>query len=1068
MANATAQDPPHYVEKLTTTEGLSSNRVNDLVQDDKGFLWVATSDGLNRFDGTEVTQYYYKDSVNSIPHNHVYCLKKLPGNMLAIGTQSGLSFYNGNTGIFRNFYYSLNNALDEYNNAIIGLELDAKGYLWAASHNCIYIFDEQLALIKIFSSPFTEADALRERLRYTGKMIPLSDGHVLLSLYDGWYIGEVPRLTSTPGHPQTANSTTLLNPIQTGSLTKTPNLSQTANPVETPGLTRIELSPFKNQLGFIKHLSSPGLFQKKTLYFPEARIFKLFDRYLLCLPPDQDSLLLLDEKGRRISACAFPFSKYPYVSWSQQITAMDSGRILFCFHNYGLAILPVTWQAGKPILHQSSPVLFETTEYSKAICDRQHNWWLATTEEGLQKISPQKQSFKNSRLIDDTQGRPIQYEATYASRYENTLWVATYGEGFFKIDLSSGRQQQIRLQHTGDDTWVNFIWTVRQIDPDTLWVGTQSGLFWYAVAHRKSGRITGYPGKPAALDSVPVTTQFVDRQGLVWMGLGKGKGVCYFDSKNRRFTWLPGNSSLYPLRYPLVMAEDGKGNLWCTNDASSLLLCRDKGAERFREVVLPPVLKKQVSNLYGICCEGDSIIWLGSVTSGLIKFNIGKNSITLYGHDRGLVNSHISSIFQDGAKRLWLVTEGGISCFDPRTELFFNYTESDGLPVKYPTAFFYYDTLGQRLYSGGKGAVFYFDPSHLNFCRPPRETLITALQVNGRPYMFDPAKPVEFSAEQNDITIHYAAIDLTGGPQTKYMYRLIGEDTGWVMAGHLREINFSHLPPGHYTFLVRSQNNRGIWSSGEGSISFSIRPPFTATEWFYGLIVLATGGLLYGLNRFRRQQRLRAEIRTEQMRNEISRNLHDEVGSTLTNISLGSLLAQKQLQKDSPAGRLLERIYQDSQSVSQTMREIVWSINPKIDTLGEALPCMLQYASELLEAKDIVLNAETAPGVERIRLTMQRRRDLYLIFKEAVTNLARHSDATHAHIRFKLEGDMLVMTIADDGKGFGATIPLMSNGLKNMKERAASHRWRLDIRHNDAIVSKGQQGVTLTLCLPAS
>src|SRR5690349_9289054 len=147
---ANAQTPSSWFgEKLTTEQGLSSNRINDLAQDDNGFLWIATSDGLNRFDGTEVIQYFYHERANSIPHNYVYCLKKLPGNCLAIGTQAGLSFYDGNSGVFRNFYYACNNALDEYNNAIVALEVDAKGNLWAASRNCIYIFSQRHALRKV-------------------------------------------------------------------------------------------------------------------------------------------------------------------------------------------------------------------------------------------------------------------------------------------------------------------------------------------------------------------------------------------------------------------------------------------------------------------------------------------------------------------------------------------------------------------------------------------------------------------------------------------------------------------------------------------------------------------------------------------------------------------------------------------------------------------------------------------------------------------------------------------------------------------------------------------------------
>jgi signal transduction histidine kinase len=203
-------------------------------------------------------------------------------------------------------------------------------------------------------------------------------------------------------------------------------------------------------------------------------------------------------------------------------------------------------------------------------------------------------------------------------------------------------------------------------------------------------------------------------------------------------------------------------------------------------------------------------------------------------------------------------------------------------------------------------------------------------------------------------------------------------------------------------------------------------------------------GIFFGMYRFR----LRQLLRTEQIRNEISKNLHDEVGSTLTNISLGSLLIQKQIHPDAAVKRLLDRIYQDSQAVSQTMREIVWSINPKIDTMGEALPRMLQYASEMLEAKNIELEAEITPEIEQVKLNMEQRRDLYLIFKEAVNNLARHSGASRARISFIREDTSLVMTIADNGRGMAKTGSRAGNGLKNMRERALSHRWSLVLDSN--------------------
>ncbi len=361
--------------------------------------------------------------------------------------------------------------------------------------------------------------------------------------------------------------------------------------------------------------------------------------------------------------------------------------------------------------------------------------------------------------------------------------------------------------------------------------------------------------------------------------------------------------------------------------------------------------------------------------------------------------------------------------------------------------------MDKRLYNGGHGAYFYFDPDKNNPAQAPPKTLITAMQVNNQPFMLNTGETARFSSTQNDITILYTAVDMINGPGTKYAYKLIGGDTGWILAGNQRQINLSHLAPGHYTFMVRAASSSGVWCNQATSISFYIRFPFTQTIWFYTLVLLAMGSVFYVMYRFR----VRQVMKTEEIRTEISRNLHDEVGSTLTNISLSSLLAQRQLQQEGPVNRILERIYLDSQHVSEAMREIVWSINPVIDTLGEALPRMLHYASELLEAKNIELQAQISPDIEQVKLSMRQRRDLYLLFKEALNNLAKHSQATHAMVNLHLMGNTLVMIISDNGTGFDVNAPHFNNGLKNMKERALNHRWSLLIQSRTGI------GTTITL-----
>ncbi|HXB91630.1 MAG TPA: two-component regulator propeller domain-containing protein, partial [Puia sp.] len=778
---AMAQPMPHLTGKLTVEEGLSSNTINDIVQDDNGFLWIATPEGLNRFDGTDVVQYFHNSDSNSLPHNFIYCLKKLPGNYLAIGTQEGLSFYNGKTGSFQNFYYRRNNNLDIHNNTIFGLTLDAAGNLWALSRNGIFVFDPQRRLKKMILSPFTEKAAARERLSFAEKLWPLSNGDNLVYCYNGWHIASAEK----------------------------ESLMGADDP--TPG----------QRLPFLRRLPFVPIFSKTILDFPHARLFSVFGNFFLCIFPGSDSLVLLDEKGDHRSGCVFPYDKYPFISWSQQAVAIDSSTILLLLHNFGLLTVSVRWEKGVPVLTTTSSLLFASDEYQTALRDKQGNWWLATTREGLQKFSPAPSSFAGAALTDTRTRRSARYETMSCNRYGQTLWVSTYGDGFFGTDLLSGHMKQYRLKNTGNDLWANFVWNIRQVNKDTLWVGTQGGLFWYSLSSGRNGRFANGSenrghgnGKPAVLDSVAITTQFTDSRGWTWMGLGKGKGVCYYDKNLRTFSWYPaGSEQGYPFRYPTNIAEGGDGGLWFVSDASNRLVHWDPVTRRFRIIVLPATAEKQIGYLKGICNEGDSVLWLGAITCGLVKYQLRTNTVTVYSHEKGLVNNHISSIYEDTAKRLWLVTEGGLACFDQHTGDFINYTTRNGLPVSYPTAAFFYDSLYGRIYTGGLGEYFGFYPANVRANQPPERVLITSMQVNGRPWLIGDQGIAQLQSQQNDITIRYAAIDMIDGPAIRYAYRLTGIDTGWLMTGRQRQINFSHLAPGTYTFQVRAVGNNGSWSS---------------------------------------------------------------------------------------------------------------------------------------------------------------------------------------------------------------------------------------------------------------
>jgi ligand-binding sensor domain-containing protein/two-component sensor histidine kinase len=1012
LSASQAQPQPRIVGKLTTDEGLTSNTINDIVQDDRGFLWIATPDGLNRFDGTEVTQFYHRSTSNSLPHNWVYCLKKLPDNYLAIGTQAGLSFYDGNTGSFRNLYYRVGNGLDPYNNMILRLDTDVEGNLWALSRNCIFIYDKHRELKKVITSPFPAERLAAQRENYVDKVWPLSNGSMLLDMYNGWHL------------------------YAAGSIEDTTQ------------------STFLRTLNFLRFLPLGVPAHGYSDITPSAHVFKIFSSYFFTIPRYKDSLQIYDESGKLLSSCHFPFNRYPYILWSQETITLDSTHLLLLLHNFGLISIDITWNRGIPAFGRSSPLLFADYEYKTALLDHQGVLWLATVSEGLQKIVPPDQPFVGSALIDRSDGKPVRYEATSFCQDREKLWVCTYGNGFFSVDTATGKQRQFHLRNTSNDLWANFVWNIRRVSPDSLWIGTQAGLFWFCTSDLTHGRIPHLPGKPAILDSVAITSQFQDSRGLIWLGLGRGGGLCYYDPASHSFTWWRGTTKGgYPFRYPMYIAERSDGDIWCTSDASTSLVHWRRSSGTFQVVPIPAPPGVHIGNLNGLTLEGDSIIWMGSLTCGLLKFNLLTGEVRVFDRENGLANSHIGSLASDKFGRIWLVTQGGLSCFNLPTSTFVNYSLKNGLPVKYPTARFYYDTVNQTLYNGGHGHYFHFRPETIQAGADAPDACITSVLVNGKPWMLEDNGPVGFPPQQNDISIQYTAVDLVDGPALSYAYRLEGADTAWMPAGKQRQIHFSHLSPGFYTFLVKARGVNGVWSRRTANFSFRIYPPFTRTFWFYLILFLGAGTLVWLISDYR----LRQVKRTRQIRSEISRNLHDEVGGNLTNISLSSLLAQKNLNDRSVVNQLLERIYQDSQQVSESMREIVWSINPRIDTIGEALPRMLHYASRLLEANGIELEALVSPEVEAVKLGMRQRRDFYMIFKETINNMAKHSGASRAAIQFRLSGSTLVMKVQDNGSGFDAAAQPARNGLKNIEERAREHQWRLDIRSGPG------EGTSITL-----
>ncbi len=311
---------------------------------------------------------------------------------------------------------------------------------------------------------------------------------------------------------------------------------------------------------------------------------------------------------------------------------------------------------------------------------------------------------------------------------------------------------------------------------------------------------------------------------------------------------------------------------------------------------------------------------------------------------------------------------------------------------------------------------------------------LTDLTINGKPdSSFVPYSINNHSFrlpyDSNIVEFEFAGVNLKE-KGIRYTYMLEGQDKTWSNTTERNFISY-HLQPGNYTFKVLAINNDGIRSRYPATLSFTIAFPFWKSWWFLLLCLVSVISIVYIIYRYRLHQLLKLE----KLRSRISSDLHDDIGSTLSSISILSEVAihenDKQQSRD-----MVEEIKESSILLMERMDDIIWSVNPKNDSLDNLMIRIKRFASNLFEAKDIGYSIDIDDSIRDISLSMEYRQHIYLILKEAINNLVKYSESTTASIQIKKEQGILKIGISDNGKGFLYTRKNTGNGLLNMKERA--------------------------------
>lgn len=986
-----SQPSLRYIEKLTNNQGLTSNAITDILQDNRGFLWIATKYGLNRYDGTEVKNFSFKPQGQSISHNIIYRLIKLDDSRIVLATGHGISILNIKNEKFQNIIFPSDSVWEAYDNKILFLEKDASGNFWAGTSTCIYWLDPAFRVKKKITALYRPEDIQKSRIGFVFKILPLSSGDVLFWLTTGFFVWK-------PGRNSFVN------------------LQNT------------------HKYSFLRGVSFFNCYQ-------------VYGHYLFYVKPSQDSFLIYDEFSGRTASCKTFNSVSNFIEPLASCETLSDGWIASSFETKGTIFLRMQDKDGKISL-SFSPTKY-LNEYTTRVWmqDKEKNWWITTKEEGLLKLTPQKQIFKSKDLSVAISKQLSSYEVNSFNRVGDDLFISTDGDGLYEWNLSSAKLSRHLFEKKS--SLMNMVWNSRLENKDTLWVGTAEGLFWYNIKNKKFGRL--FQTYPKILDSPAITTQFTDSKGFVWMGLGGGRGVAVYNPVVKQFQIIPNEPGGYPFRYPLAIAEDASHDLWFLSDNVPHLVRWSRKENKFYTIILPQFkgsAYNHTGNFYLNAASGD--IWFGVQSTGLVCYNINNGKVKIYGVEKGLSTDMIYNINQDKQGRLWLATAQGLTSFDLKQERFINYTTSEGLPSSFYSSQLYYDTQNDIMYAGSPGRITYFATNLLQNEELPLRVEFTQMQIGDNSVDLPEERKLKLPWNRSDIAVSFTGINLTNGSENIYQYKL--NDGQWIDLGNQHQIRFASLKPGKYDITIRASRKNGNWSSSTDHLQLIITPPFTSTVWFYLIILFGFSFLIYGWYRYRLLQ----IMKLEKMRSRISHDLHDEIGSRLTNIGLMSQIARQKSQFDFQKEELLQRIQEESEAVSQNMREIIWNVNPQNDALEESMPRMLRYASDMLDAKMIYVEA-SIPDLTGIKMDMEKRRDLFLIFKEAIHNMVKHSDAGKATINIKITDKKMTLHLWDDGKGFNEKTLPYQNGLQNMKQRAYKHRWELTVQ------SKKNKGTEVSL-----